>query len=87
LLNFIHPIINSNYIFCAGVLSTTTGCSRDPLRADHAVTIVGYGTENNKPYWLIKNSWGAYWGLKGYIKLARGSNMCGVANYAVYPTV
>ncbi|CAJ0950998.1 unnamed protein product, partial [Mesorhabditis belari] len=46
----------------------------------HAVTVVGYGADNNKPYWLIKNSWGKRWGIDGYFKLARGINACGVAD-------
>jgi len=45
---------------------------------DHAISVVGYGTEGGEPYWLIKNSWGTGWGDNGYIKLARGSGMCGI---------
>jgi len=26
---------------------------------NHAVVIVGYGTENSTPYWLVRNSWGS----------------------------
>jgi hypothetical protein len=36
-------------------------------------------------YWLMQNSWGEGWGDNGTIKLAMGSNMCGVANYPFYP--
>eukprot|EP00088_Acartia_fossae_P054838 TRINITY_DN6332_c0_g2_i1.p1 TRINITY_DN6332_c0_g2~~TRINITY_DN6332_c0_g2_i1.p1 ORF type:complete len:228 (-),score=55.29 TRINITY_DN6332_c0_g2_i1:122-805(-) len=45
---------------------------------DHAITVVGYGTENGVDYWLIKNSWGSYWGDKGFIKMKRGVGMCGI---------
>jgi cathepsin L len=47
---------------------------------DHAVLAVGYGTENGKDYWLVKNSWNTTWGDKGYIKLGMNDTdgICGV---------
>merc|ERR1711862_496987 len=47
---------------------------------DHAVQLVGYGTDGGKDYWLVRNSWGN-WGESGYIRMQRygeGKEPCGV---------
>ena len=55
---------------------------------NHAVLVVGYGTESGKDYWLVKNSWGPEWGESGYIKMTRdSSNQCAIASIPVYPVV
>jgi len=45
---------------------------------DHAIQLVGYGSGETSgfkkekiDYWLVRNSWGANWGEKGYIRIAR----------------
>jgi C1A family cysteine protease len=50
----------------------------NPKKLDHGITLVGYGAEGSKPYWIIKNSWNTSWGEKGYVRLARGNGKCGI---------
>jgi len=55
---------------------------------NHAVLATGYGVaEDGTPYWIIKNSWGASWGLGGYFYMERGQNMCGIAACSSYPNM
>lgn len=56
---------------------------------DHAITAVGYGNQNGQDYYIVRNSWGASWGSKGYINIAAtpsGKGICGIQQISVYPT-
>lgn len=44
----------------------------------HAIRILGWGVENNTPYWLVANSWNSDWGDNGFFKILRGSDECGI---------
>jgi cathepsin B len=63
----------------SGVYHHVTG---DEL-GGHAVKILGWGVENNQPYWLVANSWNTEWGDKGFFKILRGSDECGIEDYIV----
>jgi C1A family cysteine protease len=77
-------------LYKSGVYDDAVGCG---TTLDHGVLAVGYGSENGKDYWLVKNSWSSSWGDNGYIKLFRNSvetstkGMCGIAMDASYPKI
>jgi len=50
---------------------------------NHAVLITGWGVENGVKYWNVKNSWSSRWGDKGYFKIRRGNDECGIESLAV----
>jgi cathepsin L len=62
-------------LYATGVFN---GCNQANPDLDHAVQLVGYGTENGQDYWLVRNSWTPAWGEGGYIKIYRTANVqCG----------
>lgn len=77
--------LQSFQFYKSGIYSNSSCTS---AKLNHAVIAVGYGTDSatGKDYWLLRNSWGTRWGQYGYVQMARGINMCGVAADASFPT-
>jgi len=44
----------------------------------HAVRMLGWGVEDGTKYWLMANSWNEGWGDKGFFKILRGQDECGI---------
>lgn len=72
-------------LYVSGVFTGACGTA-----LDHGVVVVGYGSENGKDYWIVRNSWGAGWGEEGYFRLERNlienkAGKCGITMEASYP--
>uniref|UniRef100_A0A8C2N3V3 Cathepsin J n=1 Tax=Cricetulus griseus TaxID=10029 RepID=A0A8C2N3V3_CRIGR len=81
---------HDSFRFYRGGIYHEPNCSS--YLTNHAVLVVGYGFEGNETdgnnYWLIKNSWGEEWGMKGYMKIAKDqNNHCAIASYASFPNI
>ncbi|OMJ76274.1 hypothetical protein SteCoe_24367 [Stentor coeruleus] len=71
--------------YSGGVLSSN--CDSSSL--NFAAVIVGYNTNANPKYWIVKNIWGTTWGNSGYIYIAMndGPGVCGINEMPSYPVV
>jgi cathepsin X len=57
-----------------GIITATT-----PANINHIVSIVGYGsTTAGQDYWIVRNSWGQYWGENGWFRIIRGKDALGI---------
>lgn len=73
LLNSVSQRVNSVAIAATDIMHYAGGifdgtCSG---RMNHAVNVVGYGTEEGKKFWKLRNSWSTKWGEQGYFRFIR----------------
>jgi KDEL-tailed cysteine endopeptidase len=64
--------------FYSGGILNSKSCGTN---LDHGVVAVGYGVDSAKgEFYIVRNSWGASWGEKGYIRIAvvDGQGICGI---------
>jgi len=62
------------------ILKYTGGISKAVgFGTDHVISVVGWGTApstgpfgQKEQYWIVRNSWGEFWGEMGYIRVAFG---------------
>lgn len=70
--------------YTGGVFTDTTASKG----TNHIVSIVGWGTdeETSKKHWIVRNSWGHYWGEMGFIRVEMGHNILGLEGEVAWAT-
>ena len=55
---------------------------------NHGITLVGWGYEESTdtPYWMVRNSWGQYWGELGFFRVELGKNLLGIEAHVAWAT-
>ncbi|KAI5726064.1 hypothetical protein M8J77_023361 [Diaphorina citri] len=62
------------YHYKSGVYKHTSSAKLENYL--HSGKLIGWGTENGTPYWLVINTWGPHWGDRGTVKILRGKYEC-----------
>ena len=57
-----------------GVYEDKTGSTS----RDHGISVAGWGEEDGVKYWIVRNSWGTYWGENGWFRVIKGKNNLGI---------
>lgn len=86
-VSFVMPVPKSIMFYRGGIFNPSMAECRGQTVGNHAMAIVGFGREGNQKYWIVKNSWSTRWGEQGYLRMARGVNICGFTNYVFAPHI
>ena len=65
-----------------GIFKDTTGATS----MSHAISVVGWGEENGEKYWIVRNSWGTYWGEDGFFRIVRDENNLSIETSCFWAT-
>jgi hypothetical protein len=85
LINFgpltVYMYVDPKFPYYSDGIYTLTNVSIDgtEISPNHAVLIAGFGKDvDGNEYWIIRNSWGADWGIGGYVQVSMTSPLGGL---------
>jgi cathepsin X len=75
------PIVN----YAGGVVNNTKIWN---MMVNHVVSIVGWDMdeETGQQHWIVRNSWGQYWGEMGFFRIVMGKNALGIESEVAWAT-
>jgi cathepsin B len=65
--------------YTSGVYQHLTGS----YLGGHSIKLIGWGVDNDIPYWICVNSWNDSWGESGTFRILRGQDECGIESGAI----
>ena len=74
MLSILQPVVDFTGIYTKNDVSGS-------YQGNHFIKFIGYGTSGGVDYWLCANSWGTSFGDKGYFKMQKGIDLCGIETY------
>ena len=82
--------INAKYLlnYTGGILGSDDDPALNNATHNHGVSIVGWGYDESRErqHWIIRNSWGVYWGEMGFFRIELGRNLLGVEENFAWAT-
>lgn len=60
--------------------------SLENMGHSHGVSIVGWGydPDTKRQHWIVRNSWGQYWGELGFFRVELGRNLLGIESHLAW---
>jgi cathepsin X len=71
-----------------GILMESHGPEMHNTTHNHGVSLVGWGycSVHQIQYWVVRNSWGEYWGEMGFFRIELGKNLLGIEAHLAWAT-
>mmetsp|Transcript_25645 Transcript_25645/g.37751 ORF Transcript_25645/g.37751 Transcript_25645/m.37751 type:complete len:355 (-) Transcript_25645:384-1448(-) len=83
----VHASVNATPIldYQGGIISDP---SLSSIGHSHAVSIVGWGYDKSTKtkHWIVRNSWGQYWGEMGFFRVEMGKNLLSIEDHISWAT-
>ena len=83
----INAAINASFIrnYKGGIISSS---SLENTGHDHGVSIISWGFDDvtKTRHWIVRNSWGQFWGEMGFFRVEIGRNLLGIENHLAWAT-